>query len=142
MGSIFPQDVVSHVHVVQLGHVVVVVADDALERVHAGFLRGHAAAHVLDDGVRSGNLDIFFSAAGGAGGAHVLVGIAAGSNDRRIAATARQLEGEAAGGGDTGNFAFVVQCRTVNGAGGRKQGSPHGCELELRLDAEIGRTLA
>jgi len=33
--------------------VAVVVADDALERVHTGLLRGHAVAHVFHDGMRA-----------------------------------------------------------------------------------------
>jgi hypothetical protein len=49
---------------------------------------------------------------------------------------------EAAGGGDAGNLAFAVQRRAVDGSGGRKQDSPHRRELELRLNAEIGGTLA
>src|SRR5271157_990153 len=100
VGAVLAQDVVGHVHELELVHVVVVVADDALERVHAGFERRHAATHVLDDGVGSGNLDVFFAAAGRAGGAHVLIGVATGADDRRIAAAAGEFVSEAAGGGD------------------------------------------
>ena len=91
VGAVFAQDVVGHVDEAQLVHVAVVVADDALERVHAGFVRGHAVAHVLDDGVRACDFDVFFAAAGRAGRAHVLIGVAAGADDGRIADSVREV---------------------------------------------------
>src|ERR1035438_2621825 len=104
IGSVFAQNVVGHVDELELIHIVAIVPGDALEGVHAGFERRHAPAHVLDDGVRSGNLDVLFPAAGSAGGTHVLIGIAAGANDRRIAAASGELEGESASGGDAGHL--------------------------------------
>ena len=49
--------------------------------------------HVLDDGVRARNLDVLFPGASCARRSHVLIGVAACADDRRIAATAGQFEG-------------------------------------------------
>ena len=97
--------------------------------------------HVLDDRMSAGNLDVFFPAAGRAGRSHVLIGVAAGADDRRIAAPAGQLERQSAGRRDARHFSFFVERRAVDGAGRRKQNAPHGCELKFWLDAEIGGTL-
>src|ERR1019366_7519913 len=103
------------VNEMELVHVVVVVARDALEGVHACFEGRHAAPHVLDDGVRSGDLDVLFPAAGGARRAHVLIGVAAGADNRRIAAPPGGFEGEAAGGSASGDLTLVVERGAVNG---------------------------
>src|SRR4029077_6636253 len=99
VGSVLAQDVVGHIHEVELTHVIVVVAGDALEGFEAGFERRHAVPHVLDNRVRSGDLDVLLSAAGGACGAYVLIGVATGPDDGRIAAASGEFIGKAAGGG-------------------------------------------
>ena len=58
---VFPQNVVGHIQKTQPAHVSVVIAHDALERVHARILRRHTVPHVLDDGVRARRLDVLFS---------------------------------------------------------------------------------
>ena len=70
-------------------HVAVVIAHDAFQGVHAGFLRRHAVAHVFNNGVSARDLDVFFPAAGRASGTHVLIGVAACADDGRIADTGR-----------------------------------------------------
>src|SRR5580658_5099565 len=87
-------------------------------------------------GVRSGDLDVLFAAAGGTGRAHVLIRVATGADDRRIAAPSREFKGEAAGGGAAGDFALVVESRAVNGPGRRRQHAPHGRHAEFRFDAK------
>src|ERR1700722_1619204 len=89
--AIFAKDIVGHVDEAKLVHVAVVVSDDTLKRVHAGLLRRHSVTHILDDGVSAGALDIFLAAAGRSRRSHVLIGIASGTDDGRIPATARQL---------------------------------------------------
>src|ERR1700674_5681001 len=138
VGAVLAQDVVGHIHEVELAHVIVVVAGDALEGVKAGFERRHAVPHVLDDGVRSGNLDVFLSTAGGARGTHVLIGVTTGADDRRIAAASGEFIGKAAGGGAAGDFTFVVESGTVNRAGRRNQNAPDGGQAEFRLNAKLG----
>src|SRR6202521_5544856 len=138
VGAVLAQDVVGHIHEVELAHVIVVVAGDALEGVKAGFEQRHAVPHVFDNRVRSGNLDVFLSTAGGARGAHVLIGVATGADDRRIAAASGEFIGKAAGGGAAGDFTFVVESGTVDGAGRRNQNAPDGARPEFRLDAKFG----
>src|SRR6202521_3781400 len=138
VGSVLAQDVVGHIREVEFAHVVVVVAGNALERVKASFERRHAVPHVLDDGVRSRDLDVLFSTAGGSRGAHVLIGVATGADDRRIAAASGEFIGKAAGGGAAGDFTFVVESGTVDGAGRRNQNAPDGGQAEFRLDAKFG----
>src|SRR5262249_37043722 len=115
VGAIFAQDVVMHADVPDPIHVAVVVANDALQSVHTGFLGGHAVTHVLHDGVRAGNLDVLFAAAGSSGGAHVLVAIATGADDGRIATASGQLPGQAAGCGHARHLSLLVQGGAVNG---------------------------
>src|SRR5215471_20048810 len=91
VGAVFAQDVVMHADVPDPVHVAVVIADDAFQGVHPRFLRCHAMAHILHDGVRARDLDVLLAAAGSSGGAHVLVAIAAGADDGRIAAASGQL---------------------------------------------------
>src|SRR5229473_1383033 len=141
VSTVLAQDVVGHVDELELAHVVVVIAGDALERVKAGFERRHAVPHVLDDGVRSGHLDVLFPATGRSDGAHVLIGIATRSDDWRIAAAAGEFEREAAGGGAAGNFTFVVERRAVDSPGWRRQNAPDGGHAEFRFDAKLGGTL-
>ncbi len=138
VGAVLAQDEVDHVDELELVHVVVVVARDALEGIHARFEGRHAAPHVLDDGVRSGNLDVLFPAAGRARGAHVLIGVAAGADNRRIAAASGEFEGEAAGGGASGDLTLVVERGTMNGAGRWRQDAPDGGHAKFRFDAQLG----
>src|SRR6202790_1088894 len=141
VGPVFTQDVVGHVDELQLAHVVVVVAGDALEDVKAGFKRRHAVPHVLDDGVCSRDLDVFFSAAGGARGAHVLIGVATGADNGRIAAASGEFIGKAAGGGAAGDFIFVVASGAVDGASGWNQNALDGSHAEFRFHAQFGGAL-
>src|ERR1700732_3058801 len=141
VGPVLTQDVVGHVDELQLAHVVVVVAGDALEDVKAGFQRRHAVPHVLDDGVCSRDLDVLFSAAGGARGSHVLIGVATGADDGRIAAASGEFIGKAAGGGAARDFTFAVESGTVNRAGGWSQNAPDGGRAEFRFDAQLGGAL-
>ena len=141
VSTVLAQDIVGHVDELELAHVVVVVAGDALEGLHAGFERRHAVPHVLDDGVRSGDLDVLFSAAGGSDGAHVLIGIATRSDDWRIAAAAGELERVAAGGGAAGHLTLLVERRAVDSPGWRRQNAPDRGHAEFRFDAKLGGTL-
>src|ERR1700675_230148 len=134
VGSVLAQDVVGHIHEVQLTHIVVVVARDALEGVKAGFERRHTVPHVLDDGVRSGDLNVLFSAASGASGAHVLIGVATGADDRRIAAASGEFISKAAGGCAAGDFTFLVEGGAVDGAGRRNQNALDGGHAEFRFN--------
>src|SRR5260370_25413458 len=68
VSTVLAQDIVGHVDELELAHVVVVVAGDALERVNACFQPRHAVPLVLGDGVRSGDLDVLFPATGGSDG--------------------------------------------------------------------------
>ena len=65
--------------------------------VHAGFLRRHAAPHVLDDGMRAADLDVLFAVAGRARRAYILIYITARADDGRIAGAPRQFPGEPTG---------------------------------------------
>src|SRR5215469_17428537 len=121
VGAVFSEYVVSHVHEAQVVLFAAVVVDDALEVVHSRLFRRHSPAHVFDDGVGSGNFDVLFAAAGGAGGADVLIGVTSGADDGRVSATARQLPRQTAGGGAARDLSFFIQRRTVNGAGGRME---------------------
>ena len=56
-------------------------------------VRRQTVPHVFDDGVRAGNFDIFFSAACSAGRTHILIGVTARANDRRVADASREFEG-------------------------------------------------
>src|SRR5262249_1593054 len=109
VGAVFAQDVVMHADVPDPVHVAVVVVDDAFQCLHTRFLRGHAVAHVLHDGVRSGDLDFLFAATGRAGSAYVRVAITARADDGRIATASGQLPGQAAGGGHARHLPFLVQ---------------------------------
>ncbi len=101
VGAIFAEDIVGHVDELEFAHIIVVIAHDALERVHASFERRHAAAHVFDDSVGAGDFDVLLAAARRARRAYILIGVASGADDGRITATAGEFEGEAAGGGAT-----------------------------------------
>ena len=97
--------------------------------------------HVFNNRVRSGDLDVLFSAAGGARGAYVLIGVATSADDRRIAAASGEFVGEAAGGGAARDFTFVVKSGSVNRAGRRNQNAPDGGHAEFRLDAKLDGAL-
>src|SRR5208282_3683914 len=88
-----------------------------------------------------GNLDVLFSAAGGARRTNVLIGVATGSDDRRIAAASREFERESAGGGAAGNFTFVVKGGAMDGAGRWKQNTMDGGQAQFRFDADLGGLL-
>src|SRR6202011_1549788 len=120
IGSVLAQDVVGHVNETQPVQVSVVVAHNALEGVQAGFLRGHAMAHVFDNSVRARDLDVLFAASGGTSRAHVLIGVAARADDRRIAAASRQLEGKTARCRAAGNLSLIVQRGAMNSTGRRE----------------------
>src|SRR5437868_30497 len=82
---IFAQSVELHGEEANLVHVVVMIANDALQRIFAGFFRRHAPAHVLDNGVGTVDLDVFLAAAGRARRAYVLITETSGADDGRIA---------------------------------------------------------
>src|SRR5207245_5846179 len=102
--------------------------------------RRHAVPHVLNDGVRSRNLNILFSAAGGSRRTHVLIGIATGADDRRIAAASGEFVGKATGGCTAGDFTLLVESRTMNRTGGWQQNVPDGGHAEFRFNAKLGGT--
>src|SRR6267378_889516 len=139
--AVLAQDVVGHVNELQLAHVIVVVAGDALERVKAGVERRHAVPHVLDDGVCSRDLNVLFSAAGGSRRTHVLIGVATGADDRRITAASGEFVGKATGGCTAGDFTLLVESGTMNRAGGWKQNAPDGGHTEFRLNSKLGGAL-
>src|SRR5437016_1487480 len=89
VSAIFAKNVEHHVDVTQPRHVVVVVARDTLERIHSCFEWRHALAHVFHDGMRSCDLQIFFSAPGCARRSYILIRPAAGSENGRIAYASR-----------------------------------------------------
>src|ERR1039458_8617580 len=91
VGPVFAQDVVAHVHVLQLFRIPFIVAHDALQRIHARFLRRHAAPHVLHDGVRAADFDVLLAVARGPSRANILVGMTASADDRRIARAPQTL---------------------------------------------------
>src|SRR5438270_11128836 len=82
VGAVFAQYVVRHIYEAQLMHVTAVIQHDAFQRVNAGVEWRHPVAHVIDARMRSGNLDVLFSAAGRARRAYILVGVASGGDDR------------------------------------------------------------
>src|SRR3982075_1628262 len=120
IGSVFAQDVVRHVNETQPVHVSVVVAHNALEGVQAGFLRGHAMAHVFDNSVRARDFDVLFPASGSASRAYILIGIASRSDDRRITAASRQLEGKTARSRAARDPSLIVQRGAMNSTGRRE----------------------
>src|SRR5690348_11279847 len=79
--TIFAQDVEDHRDIAQSLHIVVVIANNALESFKSCLLRRHSTPHVLDDGVCAGDLDVLLSTAGCAGRAYILIAIAAGADD-------------------------------------------------------------
>src|SRR5579884_3843099 len=89
--------------------------------------------------MRSRNLDIFFTISRCAGGTHVLVRVASGADDWRVTHPPRDLPCESAGGGTTGDFAFFVQSRTVNGSGWRENHVANGFHAKLRRNPDFGR---
>ena len=97
--------------------IVVVVSRHPLECVENGFLRRHAMAHVLHDGVCAGDADVLLAAARGPCAADFLVHKESGADDWRIAHAAGNLPREAAGGGDAGDLALGVQAEAIDGAG-------------------------
>src|SRR6266404_1168686 len=97
--------------------------------------------HVLDDGVRSRDLNVLFSAAGGSRRTQVLIGVAAGDDGRRITAGGREFVGKATVGCTAGDFTLLFESRTMNRAGGWKQNAPDGGHAEFRFNAKLGGTL-
>jgi hypothetical protein len=73
--------------------------------------------------------------------AHVLIGVATGADDRRIAAASGEFEREAAGGSAAGDFTFVVERGAVYGPGRWKQDAADGGHAEFRFDAKPGGVL-
>src|SRR5579859_6928751 len=99
------KSVKAEIELQQFGAIVAEVARHALERVETRFFWRHAVAHVFDDGVGAGHADVFFSTAGGSGGADVLVQVETRADNGRIADAARNLPRQAAGGSDAGHLA-------------------------------------
>src|SRR5690606_20895825 len=88
----------------------------ALERRHAGVLRVHALAHELHDQERRQAVQVRFAAAGGTGGTDGVVDVETRTENRRIADPARNLPGEAAGGGDAADVPGGVDAVAVDRA--------------------------
>src|SRR5437016_10025932 len=97
--------------------------------------------HVLDDGVRSRDLNVLFSAAGGSRRTHVLIGVTAGADDRRITAASGEFVGKATGGCTAGDFTLLVESGAVNRAGRWNQNVPDGGHAEFRFNAKLGGAL-
>src|SRR5215469_17672994 len=117
--TIVAQDVIRHVRVGQLVHVAVVVADDALQGVHAGLFGRHTVPHVFDDGVCADDLDVLFAVASGPCGTDVLITVATCANDRRVARASGDLPRQAAGCGRTRHLALGGNRRAVDGTAWR-----------------------
>src|ERR1700722_7247540 len=126
VSSIFAQNVIRHISELQLIHISVIVADDTLQSIQPGFNRRHAVPHVFDNGVGARDLNVFFSAAGGARRAHILIGVAASANNRRVAYPSGKFESKTTGGGASGNLTLLVERRTMNGASRRRQNAANG----------------
>src|SRR5262245_23450580 len=73
--TITTKNVIDHLHIAQTVHIVVVIADDALQRVHSRFAWRHSVTHVLDDRVSTGYLDVLFTTPGSACRTYILVAI-------------------------------------------------------------------
>src|ERR1051326_8654761 len=98
-------------------------------------------AHVLDNCMRAADLDVLLAAAGGARGAHVLVAIAPGADDRRITAAPGQLPRQAAGGSHARHLAFFVQRGAVDGAGWWIKNFSDGVEPAVFWNPDLGSEL-
>src|SRR4029453_13083622 len=70
----------------------------APQRLHAGVLRGAAAAQLLDDHARRQVVEVGLAAPGRARGAYLVVDPEPRAQDRRVADAAGDLEGEPARG--------------------------------------------
>ena len=66
-------------------------------RFFAGLLGGHSHFHISHCSIRCASFPQFFTETGSACGADFVVGIDAGTNDRRISDPAREFPGKAAG---------------------------------------------
>src|SRR5437660_5020132 len=93
--------------------------------------------HVLDNGVRSGDLDVLLPAAGRARRAHLLLGVAACADHRGIAAAPRKFEGEPAGSGNARHLAFLIQRRAMDCSCRWEEHPVNGLYAEFRLDAQL-----
>src|SRR5262249_19260301 len=71
--------------------------------------------------MRARTLVFLFSAARRPRRANILICVAAGTDDRRIANPSGKLVSESAGSRAAGNFPFFIQRRAVNRPGWRKQ---------------------
>src|SRR5215472_11132812 len=98
VGTVFAQNVVHHIDESQTLAITLVAAHDALQDIHARFQGRHTLAHVLDDRMRTGDLDVLLAAASRAGRTHLLIRVAPGADDRRIPEPAGNLPGQPAGG--------------------------------------------
>ena len=86
------------------------------QRLHARVLGRAAPAHLLHDEERRQVVEVGLAAAGRAGGAHGVVDPEPGAEDRRVADPARDLEGEAARGGDAADLALRADAVAVDRA--------------------------
>src|SRR6185437_10024139 len=95
IGSIAAHDVVDHIEIAQPAQFSFVVFGDPAQRLHAGFFGRGALAHLVDDGVGSGDLDVLFAVSGCASGADLLIGEASSADDGRVADAARNFPRQA-----------------------------------------------
>src|SRR5438105_12988557 len=92
------------------------VGADAPDRFHAGVLGVAATPHLLDDEVGGEVEEVGLAPARGPRRAHVAVEPEAGAEDGRVAHAARDLEVEAARGGDAADLALGVDAVAVDGS--------------------------
>src|SRR5690349_8544371 len=88
ISTVSPQNVINHVGETESVVIAIVVAHDALQRVHAGIHRRHTFPHVFYDGMRAGNLDVFLTAAGCTRRTNILIGVATSADNWRVTHTA------------------------------------------------------
>src|SRR5271157_4736026 len=100
---IFPilaQCVKAQVDRLQALPIIVKVSSNTFQCVEHSLFRRHPLPHVLDDGMRSADSQVLFSAPRGPGAADILIQPQAAADDGRISQAAGDLPGQAAGGGN------------------------------------------
>src|ERR1035437_6308085 len=83
--AVATDDVVDHVQIAQLGHVVVVDAGYSAQRFHSSFFWSRALTHLIDKSLGACDLDFFPSIPRRARRTYVLVGVTTRSDNRRVA---------------------------------------------------------
>src|SRR5262249_212950 len=90
------------------------------------------------DGVGARDLDVLFPVARCTSGTYPLISEAAGTDDWRIAHTAGNFPGQAAGGGTAGHFSLFVQSGAMDRAGRRKNDVADCFHAKLGGNSDLG----